>query len=77
VLFSNECPKDSLVFVQETGEFVCSLATFDLRSAVVATSAQFPRGVNEMKEGGGSSLPPGTPAAGRRLGAGFLRARRE
>jgi flavin reductase (DIM6/NTAB) family NADH-FMN oxidoreductase RutF len=50
VLFSSEGPKDSLVFVRETGEFVCSLATFELRAAVVATSAQFPRGVNEMKE---------------------------
>src|SRR2546429_10016798 len=57
VLFSSEGPKDSLVFVQETGEFVCSLATFDLRSAVVATSAQFPRGVNEMKEAGPELSP--------------------
>src|SRR4051812_16101071 len=57
VLFSSEGPKDSLVFVQETGEFVCSLATFDLRSAVVATSAQFPRGVNEMREAGLEPAP--------------------
>jgi flavin reductase (DIM6/NTAB) family NADH-FMN oxidoreductase RutF len=57
VLFSSEGPKDSLVFVQETGEFVCSLATFELRSAVVATSTQFPRGVNEMKEAGLEPAP--------------------
>ncbi len=50
VLFSSEGPKDSLVFIAETREFVCSLATYDLRSAVVATSAQFPRGINEMAE---------------------------
>ena len=55
VLFSSEGPKDSLVFVEQTKEFVCNLATFDLRTAVVATSAQFPRGVNEMAE---SDLAP-------------------
>ena len=57
MLFSSEGPKDSLVFVQETGEFVCSLATFELRAAVVATSAQFPRGVNEMREAGLAPAP--------------------
>jgi len=40
VLFSSEGRKDSLVFIEETGEFVCNLATFELRAAVVATSAQ-------------------------------------
>jgi flavin reductase (DIM6/NTAB) family NADH-FMN oxidoreductase RutF len=57
VLFSSEGPKDSLVFVRETGEFVCNLATFELRSAVVATSAHFRRGVNEMKEAGLAPAP--------------------
>ncbi|HEY6992167.1 MAG TPA: flavin reductase family protein [Xanthobacteraceae bacterium] len=57
VLFSSEGPKDSLVFVQETGEFVCNLATFELRAAVVATSAQFARGVNEMREAGLAPAP--------------------
>jgi flavin reductase (DIM6/NTAB) family NADH-FMN oxidoreductase RutF len=57
VLFSSEGPKDSLVFVAETREFVCSLATYDLRAAVVATSAQFPRGVNEMRECGLEPAP--------------------
>jgi flavin reductase (DIM6/NTAB) family NADH-FMN oxidoreductase RutF len=52
VLFSSEGPKDSLVFVEETKEFVCSLATFDLRDAMVETSGQFPRGVNEMEQSG-------------------------
>ena len=52
VLFSSEGPKDSLVFIAETREFVCSLATYELRSAVVATSAQLARGVNEMAESG-------------------------
>jgi len=57
VLFSSEGPKDSLVFVEETKEFVCSLATFDLRAAVVETSAQFPRGVNEMEQSGLTPAP--------------------
>ena len=35
-------------FVAETKEFVCSLATFDLREAVVATSSTLPRGDSEM-----------------------------
>src|SRR5882757_7388780 len=55
VLFSSEGPKDSLVFVEETKEFVCSLATYDLRAAMVETSAQLARGVNEMERAG---LPP-------------------
>ena len=57
VLFSSEGRKDSLVFIEETGEFVCNLATFDLRGAVVATSADFPRGVNEMAEAGLAAAP--------------------
>jgi flavin reductase (DIM6/NTAB) family NADH-FMN oxidoreductase RutF len=57
VLFSSEGPKDSLFFVEETKEFVCSLATYDLRAAMVETSAQFPRGVNEMEQAGLTSAP--------------------
>ena len=41
VMFSSDGYKDSLTFVAETKEFVCNLATFDLRAAVVATSASF------------------------------------
>ncbi len=57
VLFSSEGPKDLLVFVRETKEFVCSLATFDLRHAVVETSGDFPRGVNEMEKSGLEPAP--------------------
>jgi flavin reductase (DIM6/NTAB) family NADH-FMN oxidoreductase RutF len=57
VLFSSEGRKDSLAFIEETKEFVCNLATFDLRTAVVATSADFPRGVNEMAEAGLAAAP--------------------
>ena len=34
-----------------------SLATFELRTAVVQTSAQFPRGVNEMEQAGLAPAP--------------------
>jgi flavin reductase (DIM6/NTAB) family NADH-FMN oxidoreductase RutF len=52
VMFSSDGYKDSLSFIAETKEFVCNLATFDLRTAMVATSASFPRGINEMAEAG-------------------------
>ena len=57
VMFSSDGYKDSLTFVAETKEFVCNLATFDLRAAVVATSASFPRGINEMAEAGLTPSP--------------------
>jgi len=57
VMFSSDGYKDSLTFVAETKEFVCNLATFDLRSAVVATSASFERGINEMIEAGLDPAP--------------------
>jgi flavin reductase (DIM6/NTAB) family NADH-FMN oxidoreductase RutF len=52
VMFSSEGLKDSVSFVAETGEFVCNLATWDLREAMNATSAPLPRGVNEMERAG-------------------------
>lgn len=57
VMFSSEGRKDSLTFVEETREFVCNLATWDLRHQMNATSGPFPRGVNEMKETGLESAP--------------------
>jgi flavin reductase (DIM6/NTAB) family NADH-FMN oxidoreductase RutF len=57
VLFSSEGVKDSLAFVEETGEFVCSLATWDLRKAVVQTSAPLARGCNEMAASGLAPAP--------------------
>jgi flavin reductase (DIM6/NTAB) family NADH-FMN oxidoreductase RutF len=51
-MFSSETSskdKDSLVNVRETGEFVCNLATWDLREAMNLTSPPYPRGVDEMK----------------------------
>ncbi|TMJ32416.1 MAG: flavin reductase family protein [Alphaproteobacteria bacterium] len=52
VLFSSEGLKDSLVFVEETKEFVCSLATWELRAPMLETSGPFPRGVDEMAQSG-------------------------
>lgn len=40
--------KDSLKNVQETGEFVCSLATWDLRESMNASSADVGREVDEF-----------------------------
>jgi flavin reductase (DIM6/NTAB) family NADH-FMN oxidoreductase RutF len=57
VMFSSEGRKDSLTFVEETREFVCNLATWDLRNQMNVTSAPFPRGVNEMTETGLATAP--------------------
>ena len=38
VMFSSEGAKDSVAFAEETKEFVCSLATFDLRDQMNGTS---------------------------------------
>jgi flavin reductase (DIM6/NTAB) family NADH-FMN oxidoreductase RutF len=52
VMFASEGTKDSVSNIAETREFVCSLATWDLREQMNATSAHLPRSVNEMKEAG-------------------------
>ena len=57
VMFSSEGRKDALAFVEETREFVCNLATWDLREAMNQTSAPFPRGVNEMEMAGLKAAP--------------------
>ena len=49
VMFASESLKDSAANIQETGEFVCSLATWDLREAMNETSAPMPHGQNEME----------------------------
>jgi len=48
LMFASEGRKDSVSFIAETGEFVCNLATWDLREAMNMTSAPMPRGSNEM-----------------------------
>lgn len=57
VMFSSEGRKDSLAFIRETGEFVCNLATWDLREAMNVTSAPVVRGVNEMQKAGLEAAP--------------------
>jgi flavin reductase (DIM6/NTAB) family NADH-FMN oxidoreductase RutF len=57
VMFASEGRKDSVSFIAETGEFVCNLATWELRAAMNATSAPFARGVNEMEKAGLEAAP--------------------
>jgi flavin reductase (DIM6/NTAB) family NADH-FMN oxidoreductase RutF len=57
VAFSSGGRKDAVTFIEETGEFVCNFATFDLREAVNATSAPLPRGENEMAYAGLTAAP--------------------
>lgn len=70
--FSTGGYKDSIAFVEETKEFVCSIATWEQRFAMSETSAPLERGVNEFDHAGlemvASTLvkPPrvaGAPAA--------------
>jgi flavin reductase (DIM6/NTAB) family NADH-FMN oxidoreductase RutF len=55
--FSSDGRKDALTFVEETGEFVCNLATFALREQMNATSAPLPRGESEMIHAGLTPAP--------------------
>jgi flavin reductase (DIM6/NTAB) family NADH-FMN oxidoreductase RutF len=57
VMFASEGRKDSLRNIEETGEFVCNLATWDLREAMNETSAPMPHGQNEMLRAGLAPAP--------------------
>lgn len=57
VMFASEGRKDSVCNIEETGEFVCNLATWDLREAMNATSAPFAHGINEMERAGLEPAP--------------------
>jgi len=57
VAFSSSGRKDAVTFVEEAKEFVCNLATYDLREEMNATSAPLPRGVNEMEHAGLAAAP--------------------
>jgi flavin reductase (DIM6/NTAB) family NADH-FMN oxidoreductase RutF len=48
VVFGSAGLKDSVRNIEETGEFVCSLATWDLRYKMNTTSAAVPPGVDEF-----------------------------
>ena len=55
--FSSEGEKDSSTFAMETGEFVWSMATWDLREAMNATAASLPRGQSEFDHAGLATAP--------------------
>jgi flavin reductase (DIM6/NTAB) family NADH-FMN oxidoreductase RutF len=57
VCFSSAGYKDAIAFVEETGEFVCNMATWDLRDQMNDTSAPLPRGENEMLHAGLTAAP--------------------
>jgi flavin reductase (DIM6/NTAB) family NADH-FMN oxidoreductase RutF len=57
VMFASEGRKDSLAFITETKEFVCNLATFELREAMNKTSAPLPRGTSEFEQAGLTPAP--------------------
>ena len=57
VAFSSVGYKDAVAFIDETHEFVCNLATYDLRDAMNTTSAPLARGENEMSYAGLTAAP--------------------
>src|SRR5436190_10907419 len=50
-------PKDTLINVRATGEFVLSAASYDLREAVNATSEELPYEVSELDHCGLTTAP--------------------
>jgi flavin reductase (DIM6/NTAB) family NADH-FMN oxidoreductase RutF len=57
VMFSSKPRKDSQCNAEETGEFVCNLATYDLREVVNASSAEFGPAVSEPERIGLEMAP--------------------
>ena len=57
VLFSSTGWKDSVQNVEDTGEFVCSLATWDLREQMNTTSAMVPSQTDEFRLSGLTPAP--------------------
>jgi flavin reductase (DIM6/NTAB) family NADH-FMN oxidoreductase RutF len=52
VVFGSGGIKDTLKNIEDQGEFVCNLATYDLRHHMNMTSASVPYGVDEFELGG-------------------------
>jgi flavin reductase (DIM6/NTAB) family NADH-FMN oxidoreductase RutF len=65
VMFSSTGEKDSVTNIEATGDFVCNLATWDLREAMNETSAALPRGVSEFSVAGLEMAPSRTVKAPR------------
>lgn len=57
VMFSSENKKDAVAFIEETGEFTCSLVTKALAHQMNLTSAPLPRGENEYAHAGLEMAP--------------------
>lgn len=57
VAFSSSGYKDAVAFIDESREFVCNLATWDLREAMNKTSAPLPRGESEFAFAGLTAAP--------------------
>jgi flavin reductase (DIM6/NTAB) family NADH-FMN oxidoreductase RutF len=57
VMFSSKPRKDSQRNAEETGEFVCNLATYDLREVVNASSAEFGPAISEPERLGLEMAP--------------------
>jgi flavin reductase (DIM6/NTAB) family NADH-FMN oxidoreductase RutF len=55
--FSSEGDKDSSTFAAQTGEFVWSMATWDLRDPMNASAASLPRGQSEFAHAGLETAP--------------------
>jgi flavin reductase (DIM6/NTAB) family NADH-FMN oxidoreductase RutF len=57
VVFGSAGIKDTLRNIEQSGEFVCNLATYDLRHHMNMTSAAVPYGVDEFALGGLTAAP--------------------
>ena len=57
VMFSSEGRKDAVTFVEETGEFTCSLTSYDMAQQMSLTSAPLPRGQSEYAFAGLETAP--------------------
>ena len=57
VMFSSSGHKDTVAHIEETGEFTCSLATWDLRNHMNVSSAPVARGVDESELAGLTLAP--------------------
>lgn len=57
VAFGSNGYKDAVAFIEETGEFVCNMATWDLREAMNRSSAPLARGESEVAYAGLTTAP--------------------
>ncbi len=57
VAFSSLGYKDAVAFIDETKEFCCNLATYDLREEMNLSSAPLPRGESEVPHAGLTTAP--------------------